>query len=193
LGDEPDPEEDETDSSSTTEKANTDKNGYGGNVGIVVAVRLNEYFAIQSGANFNIDFKGPSKLQYTYLQVPVLMRADWYMPLLNVAADIGVPQIAFFIPSSVFGGLAFNVPISASSSAFGAEQTATMAIPMGGIIGAGWKIATESGSGLYLDLLYTFDFGKTKVTLADGRAGTFNRSSVDFAFGIKYSYIPFRR
>jgi hypothetical protein len=159
---------------SVSVKTTSDDRGTGGNVGPVVALRLGKYFAIQSGVNFNIDFKGPSKLQYTYAQVPALLRADWSLYLDGMGFNIGF---------GLFGGTAFNFPIRASGDA----QSATMAIPMSGIVG----IEMRTGI-LYMDIQYTFDFGETTVKLADGHEGTFNRSSVDLVWGLKF-YMPFRR
>jgi hypothetical protein len=115
----------------------------GGSIGPVVALRFGKYFSIQSGANFNINFTCPSKLQYTYLQAPVLMREDWHLPESLFA---GHPFVRVFTPTSVFGGLAFNVPISASKkilfteTGYFPEQTATVTIPMSCIVGIGWKL-----------------------------------------------------
>jgi TolB-like protein len=162
-----------------------------GNVGIVAALRLGKIFVIQSGLNFNISYKGPSKLEYTYLQVPVLLRVDWNWPLID-----GKPAL-WMIPSSVFGGIAFNSPMSASSTvsfsvrANGPTQTATMVIPISYIFGFGVK-GNISNLSIYADLQWVDDFSETTVTLADGHTGSFNRSSSNFIFGMKY-YIPFRR
>jgi hypothetical protein len=151
----------------------------GGNVGPVIALRLGKYFAIQSGANVNINLKGPSKLKYTYLQVPILVRGDWPLPLVG---DMGF---------GVFGGLAFNIPLIASSDALG-SQTATMTIPTGGIVGIEFSLLHWGDLSLYADMHYTFDFGETTVKLDDGHAGKFYRSSLDIIFGVKY-FIPLRR
>jgi hypothetical protein len=156
----------------------------GGSVGPVVALRLGKNFAIQSGVIFIINFKGPSKLEYTYLQVPMLVRCDWSQSL----GGMGV---------GIFGGLAFNVPLSASSNAQfstqGGSQTAAMTIPIGGIAGIEVSILQFGSFSLFMDAHYTLDFGETRVKLADGQhEGKFNRSSVDIIFGVKY-YLPFRR
>jgi hypothetical protein len=153
---------------------------YAGNVGPVVALRLGKYFAIQSGAHFNINYKGPSELKYTYLQVPLLVRGDWSQSLGTMGFGI-------------FGGLAFNVPLKASSDVFGGEsQNAAMTIPMGGIAGIELSILHWDDLSLYADVHYTFDFRKTTVARADSHKGEFYRSSVDIVFGLKYA-IPLRR
>jgi TolB-like protein len=183
--------------SSADDESKDPASAYGGNVGVVAALRLGKYFAIQSGLNFNIGFLGPSKLEYTYLQVPVLLRADWNWPQSWLTG--GGNQLLYWSPSSVFGGIAYNSPISASStvsysgsSSGGPAQTAAMTIPVSGIVGIGIKAPISDFFSLYADIRWTFDFGETKVRLADESEGAFQRSSFDFIFGFKF-YIPFRR
>jgi TolB-like protein len=157
--------------------------GYSG--GLSVALRHGKYFAIQSGVNFNLGFNGPSKLEYTYLQVPVLLRLNFTLGTI----DLGI-----------FGGPAFNFPMSASStvsfsgSSYAASQTATMTLPMSGTVGGDLSLKLPSFGGIitYIGAQYTFDFGDTTVKLADGHEGTFKRSSVDMIMGFKF-YIPFKR
>jgi TolB-like protein len=162
-------------------KANSDV-GFGFGGGLFVALRLGKYFAIQSGANFNFSVRGPSKLEYTYAQVPVLLRLNFALGTIGLG---------------IFGGPAFNIPMSASSTVSfdgsdGPSQTATMTIPTSGMVGGDLSVTVFSGIPTYIGIQYTFDFGDTTVKLADGHEGTFKRSSVDLVMGFKF-YIPFRR
>jgi TolB-like protein len=159
-------------SSSTVQSAETESiDGY--SVSPIVALRIG-HFAIQSGATVNINFKGPSNLTYSFVQVPALVRGDWHWG--DEALGLGF---------GVFGGFALNVPLSASSSASNFDNMELP--PLSGIAGL------EARTGiLYAAVQFVFDFGETTVTLNNGQEGAFNRSSIDVAIGLKY-FRPFRR
>jgi TolB-like protein len=181
---EPEPE---PKSSETSETGETSAAVIGFRGGLVVALKLGEYFSIQSGVNFNVVTGGLSNLTYTDVQVPALLRWDFMFPNED-SWGIGF-----------FGGPAFNFPLSASKKTSYLDtgeipgQTATMTIPpMSGIAGVEMRIVLSSGFIINYGISATLDFGETKVTLADGHEAAFNGSSVCLGAGIKY-FIPFRR
>jgi hypothetical protein len=137
------------------------------------------WFSINTGASFGLGYVGPSQIEYSFFQVPVLFRGDW-----NFADHFGL---------NAFMGMGFNVPLKATAvlaaGANGEETTydTTLVIPPSIMLGGGY-----SGNFWYMDLRFVFDLAKTEAKRADGRAGSFFRTSFDVLVGVRYR-LPFSK
>jgi TolB-like protein len=160
--------------SSTREKS---PSATGGQLDILFGFQYS-WFSINTGASFGINYKGPSKMEYSFFQVPLILRADW--------------NVENFINFDIFAGMGYNIPLKAAAALAEIEggptaaYSATITIPPSVMVGGGIGKNFGESVVLYADFRGTFDVAETKVKLADGRAGSFKRNSFDIIFGLKY-------
>jgi TolB-like protein len=132
------------------------------------------WLSINSGVSVGIKFHGPSQMEYTFLQVPVLLRGDWL-----------IPNTSFGI--NAFAGLGINIPVTATVALADVEYgnttsyKATLTIPPSVILGVGL-----GANIFYMDARFVFDIGDAEAKLADARIGKFSRTSIDLVVGLRY-------
>jgi hypothetical protein len=136
------------------------------------------WFSINTGASFGFGYDGPSRIEYSFVQVPVLLRGEW--------------DYADHFVLNAFAGMGFNVPLKATAALAQIQggstttQDATLTIPPSVILGAGLGVNFGAAVVGYTDLRFVFDLAETEAKLADGRTGSFKRTSFDLILGLKF-------
>jgi hypothetical protein len=133
------------------------------------------WFSINSGATFGLGFHGPSQMEYSFVQVPVILRGDW-----TLGPTVGGVNL--------FAGIGFNWPLSATvkladeSGVKTKYDITTMIMPPTFILGAGFGADIA-----YLDLRFNVDMGEVQAK-AKGRSGIgrFSRFSIDLLLGLRF-------
>jgi hypothetical protein len=128
------------------------------------------WFSINTGASFGLGYNGPSQIDYTFLQVPLILRGDLYI-------DNG--EVNFY----VFAGMGYNIPLNATAALAEIEggpattQSATLAMSSSILFGGGFGRGFGDGIAIFhVGFRGVIDIAETGVTLKDGRTGSFNRS-----------------
>jgi hypothetical protein len=134
------------------------------------------WFSINTGASFGLGYDGPSRIDYSVLQVPVFLRGEW-------GSQFKV---------NIFGGIGFNIPLKATAALAQYEdgptrtQSASLAMSPSVIFGGGVGSSIGENILLSIDIRGVVDTAETMVELVDGRTGSFKRTSFDVMFGIKF-------
>jgi TolB-like protein len=140
------------------------------------------WFSINSGAAVSFGSSGSSRIEYGFLQVPLLLRGDW-------------GEIFNF---NIFAGPAYNIPLTATATfaatiyAPATTQSVELTLSPSFIFGTG--LGLNMGNFLfYADLQGILDVTETEAKLEDGSTVSFNRAfQWGFALGIRYR-LPFTR
>jgi hypothetical protein len=132
-------------------------------------------FSINTGVSFGITYAGPSQLEYSFVQVPLLLRGE------------------FFNFLNIFGGFGFNFPLTATAKlaqvAYGPKTTQNATLTMSpsllfGITLSPWVMENTAYS---IGVRGSLDVAETKVKLEGGKTGSFSRTfAVDIVLGIKF-------
>jgi hypothetical protein len=144
------------------------------------------WFSISTGASIGLGYNGPSKIDYTFLQVPLILRGDWVLSDTDVSFNI-------------FVGAGYNIPLNATAALAEFEggpataQSATLAMSPSVLFGGGFGLGRGGTFSMYTAFRGVIDIAETEVTLADGRIGSFNRSfQPELVLGFKF-LVPFSK
>jgi TolB-like protein len=150
------------------------------------------WFSINSGIFIGMGYDGPSQIEYSFLQAPVLLRGDW-------ALGNSGGNDTFGITLDAVAGMGFNFPLKAEAALagyeYGPKTTYKAALTMSPsiILGAGIGMGTAKFT-LFTDFRSVIDTAETKVKLSDGRTGSFNRGAAfNVAFGIRFQAPFYKR
>jgi TolB-like protein len=142
------------------------------------------WFSISTGLSVGIGFDGPSQMEYSYLQVPLVARGEWG----NREGTINF---------TLFGGAGINFPLTATAQLaekeWGPKTTynATLSMSPSLLFGAGITTGSAGGFGVHVGFRGIVDLSETTVTLSDNRIGVFKRPfQPELTLGFKYR-VPF--
>jgi hypothetical protein len=133
------------------------------------------WFSIDTGISYGFGYDGPSQMEYSLLQVPLLLRGE------------------FFNFLNIFVGIGFNIPLAAKAklakAAYGSRTTYDATLSMSPSLLCGFMLSpwVMEDTAYSIGVEGGFDLAETKVKLEDGRTGSFSRGfTVTVLGGFKF-------